>query len=189
MRATGLRSFKDEENTMQRSKHAIWISASVLIAGAIATSLAPRAIAQARAALVRDLDSSVRGTRFDATLRIAFGSSPTRVGNFSPTIPVGKKYVVQSVSVQWHLTDGQNPMETRVTFRSSPHEQVNVFVDMDLQGVNSRERQFTGNRDIDRVLLPGEVIDVALTRTDDLGDIAENFADVTILGYLVDSNP
>jgi hypothetical protein len=179
---------------MQRWKNFVWISAGILIVGTIATSLAPEAIAQIRAALVRDMDGPVRGIRHVEEIDINLSSGQfLATETITPTIPAGKKFFVQSASVHLLLTDGQSPMETSLDFNSSvPADHAIFYFDMDFQAAGSSsnpQRHFTGNLPINLLLSQGEDIRLRVFRNDDEGQSSLNFGNATIAGYLVDANP
>jgi hypothetical protein len=174
---------------MQRWKNLFWISATILALTAAFGSVAPDAIAQIRAAMVRDLDSPIRGSRFTETVTPNFSANAfSLTETITPSIPAGKKLFLQSISVHTFLTDSQSPMETRVRF--FPGSFAEVYVPQTFQGAgDSGQRHFTGNADINLLLNPGESINLFVFRTDNLGSSALNFARASIIGYFVDANP
>ena len=174
---------------MKKWKNIFWVAAGILALSALVGSVAPRAIAQIRAALVREMDSPIRGTRQIENVTANFpngGFSFTE--SITPSIPAGKKLFLQSISVHTFLTDSQSPMETRITLR--PGTIAQVYVPQTFQGAgDSGQRHFTGNANINILLNPGESIDLFLFRTDNLGSSSLNFVRASIIGYLVDANP
>jgi hypothetical protein len=170
---------------MPHAKRIVWISLCVVVLVGIAGLLTPPAVAQIRAALVRDVDSSVRGIRFIENHTQSFDTNQfITTETITPGIPPGKKLVLQSVSVHTFLTDGQNPMETRVSIDSL----VVGYVDQSFQGVPSAgQRHFTGNLALNVVVEPGELIHVFQFRTDNAGSSGLNFFRVVLVGYLVDA--
>jgi hypothetical protein len=174
---------------MQRWKNFFWLSAGITMLALATTSFVPRAVAQIRAALVRDLDSPIRGIRHTENIFPNFGNGSFSVTEtITPTIPNGKKLFVQSVSVHTFLTDSQSPMETRLRFQPGAFAQ--VYVQQTFQGAaDAGQRHFTGNADINLLLNPGESIEVFLFRTDNVGSSSLNFARIGLIGYLVDATP
>jgi hypothetical protein len=174
---------------MQRWKKTFWISAGILALAAVVGSVTPRAIAQIRAALVRDMDSAIRGTRQveNVSPNFSFGSFSV-TEPITPSIPAGKKLFLQAISVHTFLTDSQSPMETRLTLR--PGTIAQVYVPQTFQGAgDSGQRHFTGNAAINILMNPGETMDLFVFRTDNLGSSSLNFVRASIIGYLVDANP
>lgn len=180
---------------MQRWKTFASISAGIVVGGIWSTNLAPVAIAQVTAALVRDADSPVRGTPHGESVQVSLAS-----GNYSastairPLVPADKNFFIQSVTVLTHLTDGQNPTVTSVTVNNGEtgSERVRFYVDMDLQGTSATSdpvRYFIGNRSIDMMLNKGQSLSATIARSDDVGNSGLNFATVTFTGYLVDITP
>lgn len=171
-------------------KRALAIAAGTL-ALTILTTLPDTATAQVRAALTRDMDSPIRGTRHFEQQQIIFQSgSFLENETLTPTIPAGKKWFVQSVSIHTLLTDGQSLMEASVSMAGSPR----LFIDMNFQataggGASNPQRHFTGNRDLGILMSPGESISVRLFRNDNNGNSSLNFSNMTFSGYLVDANP
>lgn len=157
---------------------------------ALLVVLAVPAQAQVRAALVRDVDSAVRGVRHSEVVQMQFSAGQFSVfETITPTIPAGKKWFIQSVSMHTLLTDGQSLMEARVTIGSAARYWVHqAFQAASTTGSNP-QRHFTGNQEINAMLNPGESIAVFLFRNDDLGSLALNFSNVRIHGFLVDANP
>jgi hypothetical protein len=177
------------ENTTRRWKNIFWISAGILALAALVGSVTPRAIAQIRAALVRDVDSPIRGTRQIENISPNFSSGAFSVTEtITPSIPAGKKLFLQSISVHTFLTDSQSPMETRFTIR--PGTIAQVYVPQTFQGAgDSGQRHFTGNANINILVNPGETFDLFVFRTDNVGSSSLNFVRASIHGYLVDANP
>ncbi len=180
---------------MQRWKTLASISAGIVVGGIWSTNLAPVAIAQVAAALVRDADGPVRGIPHGESIQINIAN-----GNYSafntirPLVPADKNFFIQSVTVLLHLTDGQNPTTTSVTlnYGETNLERVRFNVDMDHQGTSATSepvRYFIGNRSIDMMLNKGQSLSATIARTDDIGDSGLNFATVTFTGYLVDITP
>jgi hypothetical protein len=174
---------------MHRWKNLFWVSAGLLALTALIGNVAPTAIAQVRAALMRDMDSPIRGTRQIENVSPNFNSGSFSVTEtITPSIPTGKKLFVQSISVHTFLTDSQSPMETRLTIR--PGTIGAVYVAQTFQGAgDSGQRHFTGNQDINILLNPGETMELFIFRTDNVGSSSLNFARASVIGYLVDANP
>lgn len=170
---------------MQRWKNAFWISAGILALAALVGSVTPHAIAQIRAALVRDLDSPIRGTRVVINETITFGTSSFSItGNITPSIPAGKRLFLQSASVHTLLTDGQAPMEVRVSISGDTV----AWVPQVLQA-GASQTHFTGSAGINVLVNAGEVISVFAFRNNNLGGPSLNFTKIALTGYLVDANP
>jgi len=174
---------------MQRWKNFFWISAGLLMLVAVTGTIVPKAVAQIRAAMVRDLDSPIRGERSIENVVVTFpNNSFSLTEAITPSIPVGKKLVLQSVSLHTFLTDSQSPMETRLTLRPGTIGQ--IYVPQSFQGSGSSgQRHFTGNADINVALNTGESIELFMFRTDNVGSSSLNFTRVSVFGYLVDANP
>jgi hypothetical protein len=174
---------------MQRWKKFFWISAGIAMLSLATTSFIPKAVAQIRAALVRDLDTPIRGTRYTENITPNFSSGAFSVTEtITPSIPAGKKLFIQSISVHTFLTDVQSPMEMRITFR--PGTIAQVYVPQVFQGAgDSGQRHFTGNADINFLMSPGETYDLFAFRTDNLGSASLNFVRASIIGYFVDATP
>jgi hypothetical protein len=173
----------------QRSRVTRWLAAAVTIAGlgALVAVGVPEAVAQVRAALVRDVDSHVRGTRFAQNAQAVFQNNSFSVTEtLVPSIPVGKKLVLQSVSIHTLLTDNQGVMEARVSILN-PGLVARFWVNQELQA-GASQRHFNGSQEINMVLEPGESIQVFLFRNDNLGSSSLNFSNISIAGYLVDAN-
>jgi hypothetical protein len=173
---------------MKRIQQFFWATAALLAAAALVSVVAPPAVAQIRAALVRDVDSPIRGVRhiepFVDTLSTGDFSDSILV---TPAIPAGKKLFIQSVSVHLLLTDGQSPMS--MTFRGPDDSE--LWLDMDLQASSSTanpQRHFVGNRDVNMLLSPGDQVRVFVFRNGDEGNAALNFYEGTIVGYFVDAS-
>lgn len=176
---------------MKRLRKLVWISAGVLVVGIIATSVAPSAIAQVRAALVRDMDSAVRGARYGEAVSPNFTTGAFSLTEVvTPVIPTGKKLFLQRISTHTLLTDGQSPMQARVTVGSTNPA---VFqIDQDFQAQNSTsnpQRHFTGNQQLDVLLSPGESVSVFIFRNGNDGQSSLNFANISLVGYFVDATP
>jgi hypothetical protein len=152
-------------------------------------SVAPEAIAQIRAALVRDVDSPVRGIRHIENATPNFGSNAFSVTEtITPAIPAGKKLFLQSAFVHTFLTDSQSVMEARVSILGVA---TIGYVPQVFQAASSTggQRHFNGSADLDVVVNPGESISVFLFRNDNLGSSSLNFSRIVLVGYLVDANP
>jgi hypothetical protein len=177
------------QTTTRRWKNFFWISAGILALAALVGSITPHAIAQIRAALVREMDSPIRGVRQIENISPNFSSGSFSVTEtITPSIPAGKKLFLQSISVHTFLTDLQSPMETRLTIR--PGTIAQVYVLQTFQGAgDSGQRHFTGNAPINILVNPGETFDLFVFRTDNLGSSSLNFVRASIHGYLVDANP
>ena len=150
--------------------------------------LTPPVVAQIRAALVRDADGPVRGTRHLINDTFQFAANSFSINDsITPAIPAGKKLFIQNVSIHSFLTDGQGMMEARL----SVNGEVFVFVSQTFQAVSSSagQRHFNGNAEANVLINPGETIGVFLFRNDNLGSGSLNFSKVTLNGYLVDATP
>lgn len=173
---------------MKRWKNFLWISIGLLVLIALAGSIVPPALAQIRAALVRDLDTPIRGERFLYRFNGDFGTNA--FGDtiiLTPSVPAGKKLFMQSVGIHLLLTDGQAPMET--SFRILSGELYRYWLDMDFQAAGSTQRHYTGKLDLNTMLLPTDTLTVFIFRNDNLGSSSLNFYTGTLTGYLVDQNP
>jgi hypothetical protein len=173
---------------MQRWRQVVFMAFGLVAGVVLAGSVTSTVVAQVRAALVRETDSFIRGTRYIENISPNFSTGSFSVTeSITPSIPAGKKLVLQRVSVHTFLTDSQSPMETRLTIRPGTIGQ--IYVAQTFQGAgDSGQRHFTGNADLDVVINPGESFDVFLFRTDNLGSSALNFARASIFGYFVDAN-
>jgi hypothetical protein len=91
------------------------------------------------------------------------GGSNSGVQTINPTVPAGKKLLLQSISISTTLT-GLTPIETR--FIVNGLQPIIVYVDQRLQAtlVNGASF-FTGNRELDMLLNPGESISVSISAT------------------------
>ena len=173
---------------MKRWKNFLWISIGLLVLIALAGSIVPPAVAQIRAALVRDLDTPVRGERYLQRISGNFES-----GSFSETvliplnIPAGKKLFIQSLDVHALLTDNQAIMET--VLRISNSDLYRYWLDMDFQAAGSTQRHYTGKVNINTMIVSGDTLSLFVFRNDNLGSSSLNFFNGTITGYLVDANP
>ena len=176
---------------MQRWKNIFWVSAGILTLATLVASITPQAIAQIRAALVREMDSPVRGIAFAQAFQGLFS-----LGDFdqsaviSPVVPAGKKLFLQSISVRTALTNSQSVMHSNLSIQ--PSGVVRLWVAQDFQAAStagSNQRHFIGNRDINILLNTGETLLVSIARNDNIGDSSTNFFGGTIYGYLVDVNP
>jgi hypothetical protein len=149
----------------------------------------PPVVAQIRAALVRDADSPVRGTRHLINETYQFAASSFFVSdNITPTIPAGKKLFVQNVSIHSFLTDGQDVMEARLSVNGEAF----LYVPQPLQAISSSsaaQRHFNGNAEANVLINPGDTVNVFLFRNNNLGSASLNFSRVVLNGYLVDATP
>ena len=162
-----------------------WIVATVLTLG---IGFATPATAQVRAALTRDMDAPMRGTRHVESILLNFDSNAFSVSDtVTPPIPSNKRLFIQSISMHTLLTDGQGLMEARFTIL--PGGTIRFWVANVFQAAGDQQRHLTGNLAVDMLLAPGESINIFLFRNDNLGSGSLNFARVTILGYLIDANP
>jgi hypothetical protein len=177
--------------TMQRWKNFFWISAGIIALTAVAGVIAPSAIAQVRAALVRDMDSPIRGTRHNLMFSDLFAEgSEYLVITFAPSIPAGRKLFLQSISVHANLTDNQSIADARITLFNSGIHSGTVWVGMDFQAEDAFERRhFVGNEMINTLLNPGEQVSIQVRRSGSLGSFFGNGCEGSIIGYLVDANP
>ena len=165
--------------------------AAAFVLAALLIPMAPApALAQVRAALTRDMDSPIRGTRFVelASIRFdagTFSDSPT----IAPVVPAGKKLFLQSVSMHTLLTDGQSLMEARLTVSLQGSPIAKYWINQTFQAAGSSQRHFTGNLDLNILLNAGEQISFFIFRNDNLGSAGLNFGKITLTGYLVDATP
>ena len=147
--------------------------------------------AQVRAALTRDMDSVARGTRHVENGQFLFNTgSFTESFTIAPTIPAGKRWLVQSVSTRTVLTDNQSPMEFRLSIGPSGSDRFwigQVFQSASTSGSN--QRHFIGNRDMNMLINSGETLTFSVSRNDNLGNSSTNFGQISVLGYLVDITP
>jgi hypothetical protein len=176
------------EHTM-RHRRFVWGSLAVLVTIAITAVATPPAVAQIRAALVRDMDSPIRGTRhlINETPNFETGSFSV-TETITPTIPAGKKLFVQNVSIHSFLTDGQSVMEARVSINN----EAVAYVPQDFQAQSSGanpQRHFNGTVDVNQVVNAGESLNVFIFRNGNDGSSGLNFARIVVNGYLVDVNP
>jgi hypothetical protein len=173
---------------MQRSKTFWWITVGSLAFVATAGGVSPYALAEIRTALVRDLDSPVRGIRhplrFTTTFPNGFTVNDSTVVPLS--IPAGKKFFLQSISMRTLLTDSQNPIETRVIINS--RESTVFTLDQHFQGQDI-QRFFAANLEMNVLLGGNDNVQIFIRRDNNLGDSDRNFADGSLNGYLVDKNP
>jgi hypothetical protein len=80
---------------MTRWKNIVWVCVAALALSSLAASLAPPAIAQVRAAFVRDVDTPALQP-FRSTVDIDFtGGTEQRLVT---TVPAGKRLVIQNIS-------------------------------------------------------------------------------------------
>ena len=171
---------------MQRWKNLVWLSAGVLALGVIITAVGPRAIAQIRAALVRDMDSPIRGTRFTTVATMAFANGMDgNVATITPTIPAGKKLFIQRVSTNGLLSDNQAFTLVVLDFSAGGR----FVVAQVLQATRVSSNYYAGNQDIDVLMNPGESIDLTVTRNGTLGSDMHNGFTASLIGYLVDATP
>lgn len=161
---------------------------AVLAMGFTMAALPPSAVGQTRAALVREMDSAIRGTRFFESQTINFTTNSFgATGTFNPAIPAGKKLYIQSISLHSLLTDGQSIMEARF-YLTAGSNTANVWIPQTFQAA-ATQRHFTGNAEIGMVMNTGETASLFLFRNDNLGSPSLNFSRVTLIGYFVDANP
>jgi len=172
---------------MRRWRPVLWGLVTVVAVAAVLSLFARPVIAQVRAALVRDVDSPIRGVQHTELVNGNFGSGGfTDTENITPTIPAGKKLFLQSISVHVLLTDSQSLMEARLSLLN-PSVFARLYIDMDFQA-STTQRHFTGNRDINMMLNAGETMQLFMFRDDNLGSPGLNFYNATIVGYLVDAS-
>ena len=175
---------------MQRWKNTFWISAGILALAVLVGTFTPQAIAQIRAALVRDMDSPIRGTRHIENETFNFAASTFNfTETITPAVPAGKKFFLQSVHVHTLLTDGQSPMEVRLSISGVG---AIGYVPQDLQAASSgnpSQRHFTGSINPNLLMSAGEGITIFAFRNDNLGSSGLNFTRVVLTGYFVDINP
>lgn len=180
---------------MQRPKIIVLIATAVRV-GVITGTLATPASAQPTT--TRELDSAVRGDRYAERFSVSFGAGDFQaVRIVVPAIPDGKKLLLQSVSVQTVLTHSQTPYDVHVRiFQGIARNALPpLYVDMDFQAawltgeVSSRQRFFTGNRDINMVVNAGESFSMTFYRNGTQGLPRRNFNGFTLIGYFVDVDP
>jgi hypothetical protein len=173
---------------MRRWKQIAWVSFGLVGLILLVGSATSTAVAQVRAALVRETDSFIRGTRQNIDFSPNFpNSSAFASETITPNIPVGKKLVLQRIFINTALTNGQSPLDTRLILGAGAIGQ--VWVEQTLQGTSvSGQRRFTGSADIDVVLTAGESMHLFVVRSDDLGLNTSNFVSANVFGYLVDAN-
>jgi hypothetical protein len=166
--------------------------AVALLMIATTASLAPVQVAsaQTRPAIVREVDSPMRGNRYSESVQVIFDTGQFLVSqSVTPAIPAGKKLYLQSVSTHTLLTDGQSLMEVRLTV--NPLIAARFWVSQEFQatatGSANPQRHFTGNQELGVVVNPGETVEIRLFRNDDLGAGALNFSNVTLHGFFVDA--
>jgi len=163
---------------------------AVLAMGFTVAALPPSAVGQTRAALVREMDSAIRGTRFFESQIVNIPLNAFSVtGTFNPVIPAGKKLYIQSISLHTLLTDNQSVMEARFSLNAGSGGTANVWIPQTFQAAATPQRHFTGNAEIGMVMNAGETATLFLFRNDNLGSSSLNFAKVTLIGYFVDTNP
>lgn len=174
---------------MKRWKEFFWISAGILVLAVLLGGVTPHAIAQIRAALVRDMDSPIRGTLQVENETFTFATNSFSITEtITPVIPAGKKLFLQAASVHTLLTDGQSPMEVRLSVAGTG---VVGYVDQEFQATSSSggQRHFTGNLDLDILLSSGQGVTMFVFRNDNQGNSSLNFTRLVLKGYLVDINP
>ncbi|MBM3723822.1 MAG: hypothetical protein FJW40_00135 [Acidobacteria bacterium] len=171
---------------MNKWKNTFWFASGALALAALLGTLAPVAVAQIKAALVRDMDSPVRGTRFGAVIPLSFIAGQfSRTESLTPAIPVGKKLFIQSVSSQVQFTDGQS--HRNVVFSISGTD-IRFYLDHSFQGSSpGGQRTFVSNVPVNVLISSGESLSYQILRTDDLGAGGVNFANLSIVGYFVDA--
>jgi hypothetical protein len=149
--------------------------------------LTPPAVAQIRAAFVRDVDGVARGVRYIENQTFIYPEQSFFVNEtITPAIPAGKKLVLQRASVHSVLTNGQSPMEVRVSIGAVG---VIGYVPQVLQATSTLgQSHFTGAADLEVVVNEGESVLVSLIRNNNLGGQEFNFSRVVLTGHLVDVN-
>jgi hypothetical protein len=161
------------------------MAAFVAAVGVVSSVLSESAIAQIRAALVRDTDSPVRGIRHFENLGGAFSGGSTGQ-TVTPTVPAGKRLFLQSLSMTTKLT-GTTPIESRFYGMTGSSLTTGlIYIDQRLQGVFNGGSFFTGNRDINMMLNPGESIRIDVSASN---PASNDYFSATVIGYLVDANP
>lgn len=174
---------------MKQTIRTLALMAAFLVAvGVVSSVLNDRAIAQIRAALVREMDSSIRGVRHVERFLQPFfgGGSNSGVQTITPTVPAGKKLFLQSISLSTSLT-GLTPIQSRfiVNTGSAP---IVIYLDQRLQGtLTGWASFFAGNREINMLLNPGESISVSMSANS--AATTSDYFEATVFGYLVDANP
>jgi hypothetical protein len=173
---------------MRRSRF-VWGLIAALATIAVIAVVAPPAVAQIRAALVRDMDSPIRGTRHLISESFNFGSGTFSINEgVTPAIPAGKKLFVQNISIHSFLTDAQSVMEARVSINTEPVVYVPQPFQAQSDGGNP-QRHFNGTVDVNQVVNPGETLNFFIFRNGNDGTSGLNFSRVVVNGYLVDANP
>lgn len=164
--------------------------AALVVAGLLGLVPVEDAAAQTRPALVRDVDSQPRSARYTERAQFQFAQGQfVQSFTITPTIPVGKRLLLQSVSMHTLLTDNQSLMEARLSI--DPGAVARFWIDQEFQatasGSSNPQRHFTGNLALSVMLEPGESLNFFMFRNDALGQSALNFGNVTVVGYFVDT--
>ena len=173
---------------MNRWKGIFWISSALLAVLALAGSLAPAAIAQIRAAVVREVDSPIRGVRFIERINGSFAVNQFSAnGSLAPVVPAGKRLFLQRLTIETILSDNQTPQSATLTL-SQAASGTGIEIDERFQGAGTTQRHYAGNQDLDILLNPGESLNMNVFRNDNLGSSSLNFFNVTVIGYFVDAS-
>jgi hypothetical protein len=173
---------------MRRSQFVWGLIAAFAIIGVTAV-VTPPALAQIRAALIRDMDSPVRGARHLINETFNFSSGSFTINDsITPVIPAGKRLFVQNISIHSFLTDSQSLMEARMSINAD----VVVYVPQPFQaqsGGGNPQRHFNGTVEVNQVVNTGDTLNFFIFRNGDEGSSGTNFSRVVVNGYLVDANP
>jgi hypothetical protein len=178
---------------MRRWKSIAWLAAGVLALGVTVTEVAPRAIAQIRAALVRDMDSPIRGTRYlknDGFFYTAGGIQQRDV-TITPVIPAGKKLFIQRISARTTSTTSVDSVRFSICSPDipSPPGCGILYIPVVPDGVGS----FIANQDIGVLVAPGDGVFMSLTVNALAPGIGGNppnpGINYTVIGYFVDATP
>jgi len=132
---------------------------------------------------VTNPDSPGRGERYlySQTTNFSYGTF-SRTVNVTPTIPAGKRLVLQKVSIHTLLSDDQAVMEAKVSVGG-----VQVgWVPQEFQAAGTQQRHYGGSIDLNVSVFEGESISIFVFRNGDLGDASVNFFTIALIGYLVD---
>jgi len=158
------------------------------------STLSPRQLlAQVRAALIREMDSPIRGTRqmmrFTRSYPPGSGGSS---GDLIPNVPAGKRFFLQSIFVQSTLNAGQRPVESQVVLIAGGGPSDDIFwIPQTFQGAidDIPIHFYTGNVTLNVLLNPGERIHFQFLRSDGLGAANTYGVEAEVIGYLVDATP
>jgi hypothetical protein len=163
---------------MTRWKNVLWISAATLALTLVAGSVAPTAIAQVRAALVRDADNPAlqpfRGI-------VGYTLNTLNEQRLITTVPAGKRLVIEHIS--WIAT---NTAGQQIIFAGLRNSQFGTFIEHlkinppHLSATSSLTLQ-EGSEDVKVYYEPGEEVWISASKN------AGNFSEihVNLHGYFV----